>query len=78
MCFMSTPEAPPPPPPPPAAPPVLDQSTPKLSEANDQGNYLDKRAQGFKAYKIDRRNTLMDRSNRIGGIGDGGSNKSNY
>lgn len=74
---MSTPEAPPPPPPPPAAPPVLDQEAPKLSEASDQGNYLDRRARGFQAYKIDRRNSFLDKSNRIGGITGGGS-KSNY
>lgn len=78
MCFMSTPEAPPPPPPPPAAPPVLDQEAPKLSEANDQSNYLDKRAQGFKAYKINRRSALLDRSNRIGGIGGNGGSNTNY
>lgn len=78
MCFMNAPEPPPPPPPPPAPPPVLDQETPKLSETNDQASYLDKRSQGFKAYKIDRRKNLMDRSNRIGGIGSGGTGKNNY
>lgn len=74
MCFMSSkPAAPPPPPPPPPAPPVLEQEAPKLSETNEQASTLDRRASGLKAYKIDRRNNLMDRSNRIGGINSGGN-----
>lgn len=68
MCFMNSPEAPPPPPPPPAAPPVLDQAAPQLSNADEQNTYLNRRSQGFKAYKIERQNQRLDRSNRIGGI----------
>ena len=69
MCFMSSPKEPAPPPPPPAPPPVLDQEVPQLSETNEDTSNLNRRASGFKSYKIERRNQLMDRSNRIGGIG---------
>lgn len=68
MCFMSSPREPAPPPPPPAAPPVLEQEAPQLSETNEAASTLNRRAAGFKSYKIDRRNQMMDRSNRIGGI----------
>ena len=73
MCFMSRPKDPPPPPPPPAPPPVLEQEAPQLSETNEAASTLNRRSAGFKSYKIDQRNQLMDRSNRIGGIGTGGN-----
>ena len=66
MC-MSTPKAPPPPPPPPAAPPVLEQEAPKLSDY-DEGQGLGLKARGLKNYKINKRNKLMNDSNKLGGV----------
>ena len=68
MCFMNSPKDPPPPPPPPAAPPTLDQEVPKLSDANEDQSGLDRRSQGFKAYKINKRNQYTSDSNKLGGM----------
>ena len=77
MCLSSSPKSPPPPPPPPAAPPVLEQEAPKLSQADEDNSTLDRRSRGLKSYKIERRNRMMDRSNRIGGIGGGSGTGAN-
>lgn len=76
MCMMNSPEAPPPPPPPPAAPPVLEQEVPKLSDADENQSNLSKRSQGFKAYKIGKRNQYTSDANKLGGIKMG--SKTNY
>lgn len=76
MCFMSSPKEPPPPPPPPQAPPVLEQEAPKLSQVDENSNYLDKRAAGFKQYKIDKRNAYTSDANKLGGMVK--QSKSNY
>lgn len=67
MC-MGTPEAPPPPPPPPAAPPVLEQDTPKLSDANEDTTGLDQRSKGFKAYKIKKNQAATTNKTMLGGM----------
>lgn len=69
MCFMSAPKAPPPPPPPPAAPPVLDQDVPQLSDADEAASGLSRRSQGFKSYRIDKRNQYTSDGNKLGGLG---------
>lgn len=69
MCFMSSPKEPPPPPPPPQAPPVLEQEAPQLSEMDENANYLDRRAQGFSQYRIQRRNNYLNNSqSQLGGM----------
>lgn len=76
MCFMNSPEAPPPPPPPPQAPPVLDQEAPQLSNADETGTYLDRRAAGLKKYKISKRDAYTADNNKIGGMSK--QTKSNF
>jgi len=56
---------------------VLEQEAPKLSQADEDNSTLDRRSQGLKSYKIERRNRMMDRSNRIGGIGGGSGTGAN-
>lgn len=68
MCFMSSPKEPPPPPPPPQAPPVLEQEAPKLSEFDEDANYLDKKSSGFKDYKIQKMKNYTKDTNKLGGM----------
>ena len=77
MCMMKSPAAAPPPPPPPEAPPVLEQDAPSLSDANEDGRKLDKRAAGFKSYKIDKRNKYMSDGNKLGNIDTSGKTSVN-
>ena len=68
MCFsMDKPAPPPPPPPPPAAPAVLEQDAPKISD-DDEGSGLNAKSRGLKNYKINKRNKMMDDSNKLGGV----------
>jgi hypothetical protein len=67
MCFSSKPTPPPPPPPPPQAPQVLEQDAPKLSDT-DEGSGLNAKSRGFKNYKINKRNKMIDDRNKLGGV----------
>lgn len=68
MCMMKSPQAPEPPPPPPQAPLVLEQEAPKLSDASEDGNTLDRRSRGMKNYKITARNKMTSDKNKLGGM----------